>query len=174
MVAVLEPTACKTFSVKQGKEVVVRMKNRTGILSEIAKLISEKGVNVLALNGAACGEDCVVRLMTDDNLRAKDVLVAKNFAAQEESVVVLELTHRPGMLRRMAETVAKAGIDIRHIYATAPEEDDKCLLVFHSSNDSHALVLLNEIQAGSFEGTEDRRVDEERNANMVSEGGPIY
>lgn len=147
MDAVVESTACKTFSVKQGKEVVVRMKNRTGILSEIAKLLSEKGVNVLALNGAACGEDCVVRVMTDDNLRAKDVLVATNFSIQEESVVVLELAHRPGMLRRMAESMAKSGIDIRHIYATAAEEDEKCLLVFHTSNDSHALVLLKQIES---------------------------
>jgi hypothetical protein len=177
MVAILEQEQPKTFSVKHGKEVVVRMKNRSGILSEITKLVSEKGVNVLALNGAACGEDSIVRLMTDDNLRAKDVLAAKNFAPQEESVVVLELAHRPGMLRRMAETVAKAGIDIRHIYATAAEEDERCLLVFHSSNDDHALVLLKQIQAGSFEGTnvlEERQVDQQRNANMVSEGAPIY
>src|SRR3974377_2102521 len=97
MVAVLEPQETKTFSAKQGKEVVVRMKNRIGILAEIAKLVSEKGVNVLALNAAVCGEDCVVRLMTDDNLRARDVLAAKNFAPQEEGVVVLELTQRPGM-----------------------------------------------------------------------------
>jgi hypothetical protein len=77
----------------------------------------------------------------------------------------------------MAETVAKAGIDIRHIYATAAEEDEKCLLVFHSSNDDHALVLLKEVEAGSFEAasvSDDRRVDQERNANMVSEGGPAY
>ncbi len=127
MIAVLDATENKAFSVKQGKEVVVRMKNRTGILAEIAKLVSERGANVLALNAAVCGEDCIVRLMTDDNLRAKDVLDARGFAPQEESVVVLELAHRPGMLRRMADTVAKSGIDIRHIYATAGEEDENCL-----------------------------------------------
>ena len=127
MIAVLDATENKAFSVKQGKEVVVRMKNRTGILAEIAKLVSERGANVLALNAAVCGEDCIVRLMTDNNLRAKDVLDARGFAPQEESVVVLELAHRPGMLRRMADTVAKSGIDIRHIYATAGEEDENCL-----------------------------------------------
>ena len=171
MTAVLEATESRAFSVKQRKEVVVRMKNRTGILSEIAKLVSERGANVLALNAAVCGDDCVVRLMTDDNLRAKDVLVARDFAPQEESVIVLELVHRPGMLRRTADILAKAGIDIRHIYATAADEDEKCLLVFHSSSDDHALVLLNEIQDGSGE---ERQVDQERNANMVSEGGPVY
>lgn len=177
MVAVLEPTERKTFSVKQGKEVVVRMKNRTGILSELAKLVSEKGVNVLALNGAVYGEDCVVRLMTDDNLRAKDVLAAKNYVPQEESVVVLDLSHKPGMLKRMAETVTKAGIDIRHVYATAAEEDEHCLLVFHSSNDDHALVVLKQSQAGSPAATNalaDDQTDRDQNANMVSEGGPAY
>jgi hypothetical protein len=147
MVAVAEQKESRTFSVKQGKEVVVRMKNRTGILAEVAKLISEKGLNVLALNGAVCGEDCVVRMMTDDNLRAKDVLAAKTFAPQEESVVVAELAHRPGMLRRFTETLAQEGIDIHHVYATAAQDDEKCLLVLHSSNDDHALVLLKQFKS---------------------------
>jgi hypothetical protein len=147
MVAVAEPKETKTYSVRQGKEVVVRMKNRTGILAELAKLVSEKGLNVLALNGAVCGEDCVVRMMTDDNLRAKDVLAARNFAPQEESVVVAELAHRPGMLRRFADTLAQEGIDIEHVYATAPQDDERCLLVLHCSNDDHALVLLKQFES---------------------------
>jgi hypothetical protein len=53
----------------------------------------------------------------------------------------------------------------------ADREQDKCLLVFHSSNDESALVKLKEIQV---ESSEDRQVDQERAANMVSEGGPIY
>jgi hypothetical protein len=145
MATAVEQKEGKIFSVKQGKEVVVRMTNRPGILSEIAKLVSEKGLNVLALNGAVCAEACVIRLMTDDNLRANDVLAENNYAPREEGVIVMELVHKPGMLKRAAETLAKAGIDIRHIYATAAQQDDKCLVVLHSTNDDHALVLLKQI-----------------------------
>lgn len=142
MTTAVQERESRTFSVSQGMEVVVRMKNRCGILAEIAKLVSDQGLNVLALNGAKCGEDCVVRLMTDDNLRAKDVLAEKNFEPQEEGVVIVELANKPGMLKRVADTLANEGIDICHVYATAGQEDDKCLLVFHSSDDEHALVTL--------------------------------
>lgn len=142
MATVVQEKESKTFSVKQGKEVVVRMENRPGILAEIAKLVAEKGLNVLALSGAVCDKDCVVRLMTDDNLRAKDVLTEKHYAPKEESVVIVDMAHKPGMLKRVADTLANENIDIRHVYATAGQEDDKCLLVFHSSNDEHALVRL--------------------------------
>ena len=137
----------KTFSVRQGKEVVVRMRNLPGLLAEIAKVVSEKGVNILALNATVYGEDCVIRMITDDNLRTKDLLTARHYGPQEENVLVMDLAHRPGMLRRVTELLAKEDIDLRHAYATAAPEDERCLLVFHSSHDEHALVLLRHLES---------------------------
>jgi hypothetical protein len=42
----------------------------------------------------------------------------------------------------VAETLAKEGIDIQRGCATAASEDEKCLLVFHSSSHDDALVKL--------------------------------
>ena len=125
-----------------GKELVVRSTNDIELLWEMSKRIAEKGVNILAVSGAASGTDCTLRLVTDDNLRAKDVLVGARYAPHEEGVVVVELPHKPGMLKRIVETLAKEGIEIHHLFATAVEESEKSLLVFHSSNDAHALVTL--------------------------------
>jgi len=58
----------------------------------------------------------------------------------------MDLPHKPGMLRRVAEALAKEDIDIHHLYATALEEQEKSLLVFHTSNDHHALTTLKDLK----------------------------
>lgn len=171
MVAAVQPSETQSITVGQGQEIIVRRKNDVGILFEISTLLSDRGVNILGVSAGVCGEDCLIRLMTDDNRKAKDVLAANNFTPDEEDVVLVRLPHRPGTLKQVTKALAQEGIDLRHVYAAADREQDKCLLVFHSSNDQSALAKVKEIQVGS---SEDRQVDQERAANMVSEGGPIY
>jgi len=109
--------------------------------------VAEKGLNIVALSHAVCGEDCVVRLVTDDNLRATDALRAARYAPHEENVVLVELPHKPGMLRRVVEALAEEGIDVHHIFATAAEGPTQSLLLFRSSNDAHALLKLKTLEA---------------------------
>lgn len=146
MIAIHEPKETKPLAVRQGKEVVVRMKNDIGILFELSALVSQRGVNILAINGGVCGEDCLIRLVTDDNCQAVEVLAEHNFALHEESVVLVELPHEPGMLKQVTKAMAQGGIDIRNVYAAATQDQDRCLLVFHSSNDEEATARLKEIQ----------------------------
>jgi hypothetical protein len=171
MVAVVERRETKSLTVERGQEIVVRRKNDVGVLFEISTLLSDRDVNILGVSAGVCGEDCLIRLITDDHHKAQEVLAANGFSPEEENVVLVELPHRPGMLKQVTKMLAQEGIDIWHVYAAADREQDQCLLVLHSSNDEVALARLVEIQAGS---SEDRQVDQERTANMISEGGPSY
>ena len=103
-------------------------------------------MNILGVSAGACGEDCLIRLITDDNRKAKDVLATNNFTAEDENVVLVDLPHRPGMLKQVTKALAHKGIDIRHVYAAASREQGKCLLVFHSSNDEEALIRLKQLE----------------------------
>ena len=131
------------IEARQGKEIVVRVKNRIGLLFELSRLISEKGVGILAVTSDVSGKDCVVRLVTDDNLRAAEALTEYNYLVHEENVILIQLPHKPGMLKRITEALALQEIDIRHLYATALPGQDKCFLVLRTSNDEYALPRLN-------------------------------
>lgn len=131
------------FEAKQGKEIVVKVKDRIGVLFDLSKLISETGVRILAVSAGASDDDSVVRLVTEDNLRAKEALADKKYAVHEEDVILVELPHKSGMLKRIAEALVLEEIDIRHVYGTALVGQEKCLLVLHTSNDEHALPRLN-------------------------------
>ena len=130
---------------RHGKEVVVTVKNRIGLLFELSKLLSEKGLSILAVTGSVTGDECVIRLVTDDNLRTRDALADRGFGVDEEDVILLQLPHKPGMLRRLAEALADAKIEIHHLYSTALEQHETCLLVLHTANDDHAIPLLSKM-----------------------------
>lgn len=126
-----------------GKEVTVRMLNEIGVLAQLSKIVADKGINILAVTAWVEGENAVVRLITNDNLRVMDALREKNYNPRETEVVLTEVAHKPGMLRHITETLGAKGIDLHHLYATAPDNQDRILVAFASANNDQAVVLLN-------------------------------
>ena len=133
------------FEARQAKEIVVRFRNRVGLLLDISKLISEKGISILAACGGVSGGEGIIRLVTEDNLRASEVLNQSGYSADEEDAIVMELPHKPGMLKRIAQALVCEEIDIRHLYASATVGQEKCLVVLRTSDDEHALLRLNKV-----------------------------
>ena len=86
----------------------------------------------------------VVRLLTDDNLRAVDALRAHNYAPEEIDSVELLMHHSPGMLSSICTKIGSGGINIRYLYASAPVSNETCLAVLSTDNNERALVLLND------------------------------
>ncbi len=131
-------------SVKHCKEISVRVLNDIGILAQLTRIVADKGVNIRA--AAAWVEDenkGVVRLVTDDNLRAVDALRAHNYAPEEISSVEVLMHHSPGMLGSICDRIGCGGINIHYLYASAPVSDETCLVVLGTDNNERALVLLN-------------------------------
>ncbi|MGC9451208.1 MAG: hypothetical protein ACP5I4_07135 [Oceanipulchritudo sp.] len=135
------------LNVAQGKEIVLHVKNDMGILGEIARLVSERGVSIKAVSGSVEEDICTLRLITDDNLRTCDILHEHAYTPMEEQVVLLEVPHKPGMLKKMTQRLGEEGIDVRHLYATASEKDAHCLIVLRTTNDARAIVALSEFVA---------------------------
>uniref|UniRef100_UPI00356578AD hypothetical protein n=1 Tax=Pontiella sp. TaxID=2837462 RepID=UPI00356578AD len=109
------------ITAKQCKEVSVRVFNDIGILAQLTGIVADKGVNIRA--AAAWVEDGnkgVVRLVTDDNLRAMDALRAHNYAPEEIDSIEVPLHHSPGMLNSICEKIGRGSINIKYLYASAP------------------------------------------------------
>jgi hypothetical protein len=66
MVAVAEQKTASILAVQPGQEVVVTRRNSVGILFQISTLLSDNEVNILGMSAGVCGEDCLIRLITDD------------------------------------------------------------------------------------------------------------
>jgi hypothetical protein len=131
------------LSARPAKEVIVRLPNQIGALSGVAKSVADKGINILAVSAWVEGDEGVIRLLTDDTVHAAEALKALSGNLHESNVVVTEVPHKPGMLRRITDRLAHDGIDIHHLYATAAATQDQCLVVFATDNNDRAIVRLN-------------------------------
>ena len=133
------------ISAKHCKEVSVRVLNDIGILAQLTRIVADKGVNIRA--AAAWVEDenkGVVRLVTDDNLRAMDALRAHNYAPEEIDSIEVLMHHSPGMLSSICDKIGSGGINIKYLYASSPVSSETCLAVLATDNNERALVLLND------------------------------
>jgi len=131
------------LKARPARELVLRMPNEIGTLNTIAKTLSDKGFNILAVSAWVEGADVVIRLLSDDPSRAMDTLKAHHYQVRQSDVVVSELPHKPGMLRSLTEKLAQEEIDIHHLYATSATGQDHALVVFATANNDRAMVLLN-------------------------------
>jgi hypothetical protein len=131
------------LKAKPGKEVVLKVRNEIGLLAQIAHVIADHGVNVLAASAWVEHENGIVHLVTEDNLRVLEALRAKAYSPREADVVLVELPHKPGLLRHVTDCLAREGVDIHHLYASATPAGNASLVVFACANNDRAVVLLN-------------------------------
>jgi hypothetical protein len=124
------------------KEAIVRLNNRPGGLAQVTKNIADKGINIEAVIATVEGADAVIRLVTSDHQRTMNTLHEQQLEVQETKVVVVEALHRPGLLQHITEKLAGENMDLLYLYATAAEVD-KCLVVFSSTNNEWAVMVLN-------------------------------
>lgn len=129
-------------SVKLGKEFVVVSENKVGVLSKVAAMLADRGIDILAISAQAAGGVALMNFITDDALRTRDLLAKKGFKAQENTVLLLEILDRPGVLMQVARKLAAKKIDILNVYGSAPASYGMCALVIATNNNQKALVTL--------------------------------
>ncbi len=126
-----------------GKELVVCSADEIGVLASLAKVLSERGINIQAMGAWVDDGMGTMRLVTDDHLRASEAL-ANRFEVSEAMVIMIEVEHKPGILRTLSDTLAGERINVTHLYASAAAGQGNCLVVLNTSDNERALVLLND------------------------------
>lgn len=128
-----------------GKELVVHSENRVGLLASIARLLSDQGINILAVAVVVQGDQAELHLVADAPHYALSALRKADLSVEEREVVIVELPHRPGFLRRITEALARQDLDIRYLYASATTSAQASLVVFSCTHNGKAVLLLREI-----------------------------
>jgi len=124
------------------KELIVHTQNQVGLLGEVAQLLADRGINILAVHVVASAEFAEIHLLTSAQLYARDALEAAELPVEEREVVAVELPNRPGFLRKIAEALARQGVDIHYLYATAAEDTARSLVILSCSNNGKAVLML--------------------------------
>jgi hypothetical protein len=100
----------------RAKELKIRVPDRPGMLGEVALALGEKKVNLRAVNAWVEGAEGVVRMVVDQVPAARKALAARGWKVEEQEVLELELSDKPGTLGAVAEALGRAGVNITHVF----------------------------------------------------------
>jgi hypothetical protein len=123
------------------KQFSVFMPNRPGALSALARLFSDKGINVLGLASEVRDDSGVVRIAVAPEVDASAVLSAGGFSSVETSLLSVDLEDKPGGLFRLATLLAEGKINITTVYGTSSSHGvSRVLLAVENVQKARALL----------------------------------
>ena len=125
------------------KQLSVFLENRPGNLARTCAILSEAGINILALAIHDTVDNAVVRLLVDNPTKTLLLSEQEELYVMEQEVLVLEILNQPGELTRICRTLAHADINIAHAYCTARPDQHSGCLVIKTDHPERALEVLS-------------------------------
>ena len=130
-------------NAEMGKEILITVSNKVGILANMSKIMGEHGINIEGVAGYAQGNEAKIMLVVDDELRAKEALAKAGYKSlKEKDVVIVDLINKPGALKSIAAKLAEEKIDILYTYGTTCPEGCPARLILSTSDNEKTLVLI--------------------------------
>jgi hypothetical protein len=124
------------------KQVSIFLENTKGRLAEVAKLLTDEGINIRALSLADTADFGVLRLIVSDRARCFGVLKEHGLAAQETDVIAVEMSDRPGGLYRVVEILDREDLNIEYMYAFVEKKGGNAIVVFKIDDAARAVQAL--------------------------------
>ena len=124
------------------KQLSIFMPNRPGVLARTCSVLSEAGINIMAMAVHDTVDNAVVRLLVDHPTKAILLLEQEDLYVLEQEVVVVEIENRYGELTRIAQVLAEADINIHYAYCTATKNQESGCLVLKTDQPERALDIL--------------------------------
>ena len=128
------------------EQISIFLENKSGRLAEVAGVLAGAGVNIRALSLADTADFGILRLIVDQNDRAKQALKESGFTVGKTEVVALEVPDRPGGLAQILRTLNAARINVEYMYAFVQRAGDNAILIFRFDDLDRAVAAL--AQAG--------------------------
>lgn len=123
-------------------QISVFLENRPGRLAGLCQTLAEAGVNLSTLTLAETGGFGLLRLITPDPEKTKEVVERAGYAATATEVVALQVPDRPGGLALVLRELEPHGISVEYMYAFAMRKGGDAVMVFRFDNMDRALTVL--------------------------------
>jgi len=99
-------------------EFTIVIQDRPGALADLAEVLAQNAVNILAIHASPCTGQGVVQFVTDSPDATIEALKDGGFDYTTNKVLVVGQVHQRGVLARLARALANAGININAMYST--------------------------------------------------------
>jgi len=126
------------------EQISVFLENKAGRLCEVTRILAESGINIRALSLADTSDFGILRLIVNDNNKAREVLKERGFTVGKTEVVAVEVDDRPGGLHRILDVLFRANVNVEYMYAFVQQSGSNAVIIFRFDNPDEALNILRQ------------------------------
>ncbi len=112
-----------------GRQLSIFVENKPGKVNRITGILEKSGINMKAMTIADSGTFGIIKLITDNNKKAFDVLKKDNLLVSYQEVVVVEIPDRVGAFHRIARILEDGKINMEDAYGFIMEEGKRAALI---------------------------------------------
>jgi hypothetical protein len=131
------------FNMKLARQLAVFLNNKPGTLSRVCEALSEAKINIFAISTSDTVDHIVVRMVLSDPEKAEHLLEEHGTLVVSSEVLMIDCDNKPGTLAAIANSLAKAKVNIEYIYCATSSNAQKGLLILRASDPRKAMKVLN-------------------------------
>lgn len=124
------------------KQFSVFTENRVGRLSDLTTLLKANDVHIMALTVLDFTDTTILRLVVDDNDKARELMVNNDFPYTECDVVAVEISDEAD-LKEVLAALLEAEINIHYVYSFIKRPEGRAALVLNIEDPDVAAQSLN-------------------------------
>jgi hypothetical protein len=148
--------------METAKQVSVFLENKPGRLANVLSALAKEKVNVTALSVMDSHEHSVLRLVSSDPAKTKEVLDGLNVNHAEADVLMVELKNQPGALAHLCEQLAGEHVNIDYAYCSSGGRNGRVFGIFKVSDITRAMRGLAASNGASRRRVEPRPLRDRR------------
>ena len=124
------------------KQLSVFLENTEGRLDQVLKILAQGGIDILSASLADTMEYGVLRLISAEPEKAKQILKDAGFAARIDEVIAVVVPDAVGSLAKVIAMIHAAGVNISYIYGLSIDGEG-APIVIKTDDNAKAINLLN-------------------------------
>ena len=124
------------------QQISVFVENKQGKLVSTVKTLAENGINIRAMSIADTKDFGILRMITSDNAKTREVL-SKDTVVNSTDVIAVKMADRPGALYKVIAILSKEGINIEYMYAFTASDALGAYVVFRVDDVQQAQELID-------------------------------
>ena len=125
------------------QQISVFVENKQGKLVETVKTLADNNINIRAMSIADTKDFGILRMITSDNAKTKEVL-SDDTVVNTTEVIAVKMADRPGSLYQVIDILSKAGVNIEYMYAFTASDALGAYVVFRVDDVAQAQVLMDD------------------------------
>jgi hypothetical protein len=129
----------------QSEELLVVVRNEPGMSVRITEPLVRNNITIKCFTSYAWGNEAAFRFVTDNNWKAREILLKSGFNVQEHSVALWYMDNMPGAFGKAAAALADGHVDTYCSYMTTAPNAHTTIVAFSTNNTYKTITILNEI-----------------------------